>query len=110
MSKAVTRRLEGAMHDTYEEMYRELTSAPVPNEGLVLPNSILTGVGRERSGASEPTTQQERLLRDFCAFLVAASAAWHGDTMTLAQKQERPSPTSGDRRAASAGSPSQRRG
>ena len=80
------------MSDTYEEMYRELTSTPVPHEGLVLPNAILTDVGRERIGASEPTTQQERLLRDFYAFLVAASAAWHRETMTLAHKQERTSP------------------
>ncbi len=79
------------MSDAYEEMYRELTSMPVPHEGLVLPNAILTDVGRERIGASEPTTQQERLLRDFYLFLVAASAAWHRETMALAHKQERTS-------------------
>ncbi len=80
------------MPDAYEEMYRELTSMPVPHEGLVLPNAILTDVGREWIGASEPTTQQERLLRDFCLFLVAASAAWRRETMTLAHKQERTFP------------------
>jgi hypothetical protein len=77
------------MSQTYEEMYRELTSTPVPHEGLVLPNGILTDVGRERIGASEPTTQQERLLRDFYVFLVAASAAWHGETMTFALRTAR---------------------
>lgn len=79
------------MSDTYQEMYRELTSTPVPLEGLVLPNAILTDVGRRRMSASEPTTQHERLLRDFCAFLVAASAAWHRKTMTLTHKQEQTS-------------------
>ena len=81
------------MPDTYEEMYRELLAHPVPHEGIVLPNDILSG---HLISDEAPTTQHGRLLQAFYQYLLAASASTYSDVLTLSRQREHT--TAGTRR------------